>query len=513
MSLIASYISGISLLGIPAEIYTYGTQYWMSIISKGFVSLTIALGYLPVFYTLQITSSYEYLNLRFNNTVRMLGSILFLTKMMLYIPIVIYVPALAFSQVTGFNLHLITPIVCVVCIFYTTLGGLKAVVWTDTVQTIVMFGGLIIVVVVGTMNVGGLSVIYERNLQSDRFEFFNMNLDPTIRHTFWTVSIGNYFAWLAACSVNQAMVQRCLSMPSLKSAYVTLVILLFGLLALVSMSCYAGLLIFATYYDCDPVTTKQISKSDQLLPYFVMRIASGIPGLSGMFISGVFSAALSSMSTGLNSMTGVIYEDLIKPRCKTPMSEGKASFIMKIIVFIIGCVCVGLVFVVEKLGMLIQASVSMASITAGPLLGLFTLGMFIPAANAIGALVGGITGLSLVTWMSIGTQVYMANGAISFPQKVVSVSGCSENWSLNNTYAPSTYSEPIETPFFLYQISYMYYTPIGALTVLIVGMSVSFITGCNKNKVLDKNLFSPLIHRFIRENKKSNIKDTKMEMQ
>lgn len=89
------------------------------------------------------------------------------------------------------------------------------------------------------------------------------------------------------------------------------------------------------------------------------------------------------MSTGLNSMTGVIYEDLIKPRCKTPMSEGKASFIMKIIVFIIGCVCVGLVFVVEKLGMLIQASASMGAITAGPLLGLFTLGMFIPTANVI----------------------------------------------------------------------------------------------------------------------------------
>lgn len=81
----------------------------------------------------------------------------------------------------------------------------------------------------------------------------------------------------------------------------TLVILLFGLLALVSMSCYAGLLIFATYYDCDPVTTNQISKSDQLLPYFVMRIARGIPGLSGMFISGVFSAALRYLHHILNT--------------------------------------------------------------------------------------------------------------------------------------------------------------------------------------------------------------------
>lgn len=140
--------------------------------------------------------------------------------------------------------------------------------------------------------------------------YCSMNPNPMIRHTFWTVSIGNFFSWLASCSVNQAMVQRCLSMPSLKSAYTynkvikvlhhwlicyyfrTVIILLFGIIALVTMSCFAGLLIFATYYNCDPVTTKEISKSDQLLPYFVMKIANGIPGLAGMFISGVFSAAL-----------------------------------------------------------------------------------------------------------------------------------------------------------------------------------------------------------------------------
>lgn len=87
------------------------------------------------------------------------------------------------------------------------------------------------------------------------------------------------------------------------------------------------------------------------------------------------------MSTGLNSMTGVIYEDLIKPRVQVPLTEGKASLIMKIIVFIVGCICVGAVFIVEKLGMLIQAATSMSSITAGPLLGLFTLGMFFPTAN------------------------------------------------------------------------------------------------------------------------------------
>ncbi|XP_015189984.1 PREDICTED: sodium-coupled monocarboxylate transporter 1-like [Polistes dominula] len=128
---------------------------------------------------------------------------------------------------------------------------------------------------------------------------------------------------------------------------------------------------------------QQIQKPDQLLPYFVMEIARSIPGLPGLFVSGVFSAALSTMSTGLNSLSGVIYEDIIKPCLRKPMSNVGASRIMKLIVIVIGIICVGLVFLVEKLTTLIQAGKSLSGITAGPLLGIFTLGMFFPFANSM----------------------------------------------------------------------------------------------------------------------------------
>ncbi|KAK4878994.1 hypothetical protein RN001_007140 [Aquatica leii] len=508
MSLIASYISGISVLGMPAEIYTYGTQFWMIMCSEGLVSLTVAIAILPVFYKLQITSSYEYLKLRFNETVRLLGSILFLTKMLLYIPIVIYVPALAFSQVTGINLHLVTPVVCIVCIFYTTLGGLKAVVWTDTVQTIVMTAALIVVLVMGTISVGGFTEVWNRSDLGGRLEFFNFDWDPTIRHTFWTVTIGNYFSWLASCSINQAMVQRCLAMPSLKSATVTLFVLMFGLMFLITMCCYMGLVIFASYHKCDPITRGYIAKSDQLLPYFVMNIATALPGLPGLFVSGVFSAALSSMSTGLNSMTGVIFEDLIKPRVKTPLSEAKASSIMKVMVVVIGSICVGLVFVVEKMGALIQASGSMGAITAGPLLGIFTLGMFFPCANSIGALVGGLISGSLIAWISIGTQINMAHGQIKFPQKPISLDGCDPNWVseyLSVALTSDNTQHDVKLPFILFRLSYMYYTATGLITTVAVGLVVSFLTGCNKGQNIHTNLLSPVIHRFV--NKHSSNSD------
>ncbi|KAK2583548.1 hypothetical protein KPH14_009502 [Odynerus spinipes] len=507
MSLIASYISGISILGLPAEMYVYGTQLWTVVIADCFVSVTMAIVYLPVFYGLQITSSYEYLELRFNRTVRLMGSVIFIIKMLLYIPLVIYVPALAFNQVTNINLHMIALLVSAVCIFYTTLGGLKAVVWTDTIQTVVMFGGVIAVAILGTNRVGGISEVWRRNVETGRIEFFNMDPDPTVRHTFWTVVFGNYLNWLATCSVNQAMVQRCLAMPNLKKSNITISIMAVGIITMVSLNCYTGIVIFATFYKCDPVTTKQIRKPDQLLPYFVMEMAQSIPGLPGLFVSGVFSAALSTMSTGLNSMSGVIYEDIIKPCLRKPISNVNASRIMKVMVIVMGIVCVGLVFLVEKLTTLIQAGKSLSGITAGPLLGIFTLGMFFPFANSTGALIGGLVSLNLVAWISFGTQAAISSGKIIFPVKPVSVEGCEE--SLRSTAANLTLiveNAIREQPFFMYRLSYLWYTWVGFLTAILVGIVVSLITGPNKYKIEDKKLYTPIVHCLLRPkvSKKAN---------
>ncbi|CAL7952543.1 unnamed protein product [Xylocopa violacea] len=501
MSLIASYISGITILGLPAEMYVYGTQLWCVVIADLFVSLTMAVVYLPVFYGLGITSSYEYLKLRFGEAVRLMGSAVFLIKMLLYIPLVIYVPALAFNQVTGIDLHATALLVSAVCIFYTTLGGLKAVVWTDAVQTIVMFGGVIAIAVLGTSRVGGFEQVWKRNRDTDRIVFFDMDLDPTVRHTFWTVVLGNYLSWLASCSVNQAMVQRCLAMPNLRKANATIAIMGIGIITIVSFSCYTGIVIFAAFHDCDPIATKQIKKPDQLLPYFVMQMAESVPGLPGLFVAGVFSAALSTMSTGLNSMSGVIYEDMIKPRLRIPLSEVAASRTMKLTVVLTGTICVALVFLVDKLTGLIQAGKSLSAITAGPLLGIFTLGMFFPSANSTGALVGGLVSLNLVAWISFGTQAAISSGRINFPVKPVSVSGCPEsltNHAGNLTFILETAIKE-QQPFFLYRMSYLWYTWVGFLTAILIGLVVSWITGPNKRVPGDEKLYTPVIRSLLRD--------------
>lgn len=129
---------------------------------------------MPIFYKLQITSSYEYLEKRFDQKNRTLASFLFGLGLFLYLPIVIYIPALAFSAATGINVHYVTSIVCGVCIFYTTIGGLKAVVWTDTLQFIITIGALVTVCTIGVRNAGGFSNIWKQAAQGERLNVFKL---------------------------------------------------------------------------------------------------------------------------------------------------------------------------------------------------------------------------------------------------------------------------------------------------------------------------------------------------
>jgi Na+/proline symporter len=128
--------------------------------------------YLPVFYELQLTSSFTYLEKRYDRSVRLTASLIYALQMIIYIPIVIYVPALAFGQVTGISLHIISPIICAICIFYTTVGGLRAVVWTDTLQFVMMMFAIVMVIFLGLADVGGFSKMWQTAENGGRLIFF-----------------------------------------------------------------------------------------------------------------------------------------------------------------------------------------------------------------------------------------------------------------------------------------------------------------------------------------------------
>lgn len=172
ISLIASQLSGITIMTVPAEMYFYGTQYYLIAILMVAICAAINYIFLPVFYENNISNCNEYLEYRFSPAIRKIITALYILTSILIAPVTIYIPSLAFSQATGVNVHLINGIVCSVGVFYTMMGGIKAVVWTDVIQAAIMLGSSVLICVVGVVAVGGLSAVWKIAADGDRLELF-----------------------------------------------------------------------------------------------------------------------------------------------------------------------------------------------------------------------------------------------------------------------------------------------------------------------------------------------------
>ncbi|XP_059617498.1 sodium-coupled monocarboxylate transporter 1-like [Phlebotomus argentipes] len=468
-SLIASHISGSTMLGVPTQIYAYGTQYWMFVICATLTLLSIVYIFLPTFYDLQMTSCFLYLEKRFDRRVRLVASSMFAVSVMLFVPVIIYVPALAFNQVTGINVHLVTPIICAICIFYTTVGGLKAVVYTDALQFMMIVGATLMVMFLGVGITGGFSGVWEAAERGGRLIFFNMDPNPRLGSSFWSVSLGLSIIWISLLGVTQSSVQRFLSVPDMKSARKSVWIFTLGLIFIKSCCIFVGLIIYAKYETCDPYSMGVVAKLDQILPYFIMDVGAKIPGLPGIFIAGIFSAALSSMSSSLNTLAGTIYEDFLRHRFPKA-SEKQASSTMKIIVVILGVIQLACVFVVERMGTIFYLTLAINGITAGALLGIFSMGMLLRKANTKGVVLGTILSTVVVSTIMIGAQ--FAQRPSPLPLRV---DGCE---GVNSTI-PSTDQTIAEEDdmHWIFLISPMYYSLIGFLIILFVGYPVSLLTG------------------------------------
>ncbi|XP_060579186.1 sodium-coupled monocarboxylate transporter 1-like isoform X1 [Ruditapes philippinarum] len=516
LSILASFMSAITLLGTPAEMYNFTTMYWY--IGLGYLLVVAAAAHLfiPVFYRLRVTSAYEYLQHRFSKGVRTAGSLTFCTQMILYMAIVLYAPSLALNAVTGFPLWTAIITVGIVCTFYTALGGLKAVLWTDTFQVGVMFAGLFAIVIKGMSDVGGLKEAWHNFDASGRVDWDDFSVDPKIRHSAWSLVIGGMFTWVAIYGTNQAQVQRACSCSTLKEAQIAMWINFPGLCLILYLGCFIGVALYSLYRTCDPLKYDLITATDQLLPLFVMDVLGDIHGVPGLFVASLFSGALSTLSSGLNSIAACILQDVIRAYFVKDMTESRATWISRIIAVIFGVICLGLTYVASKLGGVLQAALSLFGMIGGPLLGLFTLGMIFPWANTAGAYAGLIIGLIFMFWIGIGAYVTQVSKTI--PKSPVSVIGC--NWNLtttasttingtvsammstvtstvattsNVTEAVTTAAEHDGGPFFpLYSLSYLWYSATAVLVVVGIGLIVSFITGANKGCDADPKLMIPL---------------------
>ncbi|XP_041970524.1 putative sodium-dependent multivitamin transporter isoform X2 [Aricia agestis] len=462
VSLMASFMSAITLLGVSAENYYYGMQFMAINISYGIATPIASRLYLPVFFGLQKTSTYEYLELRFGPNLRMLASLTYTLQMILYNGIVLYAPAIVLEAVTGLDRLISILVVGLACTFYSSLGGMKAVLFTDLLQSFLMFGAVFSVVVFASVQLGGFDKIFMYAKEGGRLDFSNFSFDLTERNTWWSLNIGGLITYLSLYAVNHTQVQRLMTVSTLERSQACLWWSWPVLSVLSVCTCISGLSIFAVYRDCDPLASHAIAASDQLMPYYVVEAMGRVPGLAGLFVAGIFSASLSTISASCNALAAVTLSDYVGRWCK--VNDSYIPWLTKLAACGYGLLFLALAFLAEHMGGVLQAAMTIFGAVGGPMFAVFTLGMFTTFANERGTSLALISGMAFTLWMNFG-------GPRPPPVRLpVSVDGCASNLTLPvaDAYNPSDY-------FYLYRISYLWTSPIGFLWVLLVGSVVSLV--------------------------------------
>ncbi|XP_059552234.1 sodium/iodide cotransporter isoform X2 [Myotis daubentonii] len=452
LSLAASFMSAVQVLGVPAEAYRYGLKFLWMCLGQLLNSLLTAAFYLPIFYRLGLTSTYQYLELRFSRAVRLCGTLQYLLATVLYTGIVIYAPALILNQVTGLDIWGSLLSTGVICTLYTTVGGMKAVIWTDVFQVVVMLAGFWVVLVRGIMLMGGPRQVFKLAQNHSR-----INL-------------------MEALLINQL-----------------------GLFLIVSSAVACGIVMFTLYMDCDPLLTGRISAPDQYMPLLVLDIFKDLPGVPGLFLACAYSGTLSTASTSINAMAAVTVEDLIKPRLPG-LAPRRLVIISKALSLIYGSACISVAALSSLLGGgVLQGSFTVMGVLSGPLLGAFSLGIFLPACNTPGVLSGLLAGLIVSLWVAVGATLYppAAKAMGVLPSSAAGCAGPAANASgllgpllLANASSGAARMDPGRPTLAdsFYAISYLYYGALGTLSTVLCGALISYLTGPTKRSALGPGL-------------------------
>ncbi|XP_039249057.2 sodium-coupled monocarboxylate transporter 2-like [Styela clava] len=508
ISLSVSFISAIAVISIPVEIYLFGVVWTWSIFAEPINFFVASKYYIPLYRRLRLKTVFEYLDLRFHPGIRYFSSAISMVALIFYLGITVYLPSLALSAVTLLELRWTIAITSIVCTFYTTIGGLKAVMWTDVLQALIMLGGILSVFIYTTLLYGGFGLIWKAAERGGRLNFFKFDIDPRIRSTAWSRFIGTAVGgcYLACC--NQVTVQRYLSCDSVRSSRAAVWLQWIPTTILMILCVGNGLVLYAYYEGCDPVLSGLVEKSDQAIPRLALEVFQDMPGMTGMFVAATFSGTLSTVSSGVNSLSALALEDFVL-RFFPAISKRKKILCSKFLSLLFGAVIMGIAYLVSTASSnILQVNVAVASIST-PILGVFTMGLFMPWINSWGALAGVVSGTAFNSWIAISasSQATFSAASETLPistdnctansaYDVTTMSSTGRSTDLTNFSEMSTISEEEGSVlgYTLYSLSPYLYGTCGFLVSIFFGHVASFLTGFNKISEANPDLFVPFIN-------------------
>jgi len=412
-SVVATETSALTFLSVPGD--AYRTGYTFLQLTFGYLVGRIAVSFLllPAYFRGEIPTAYALLEKRFGVAARRFTSLVFMLTRVMAASVRLAVPAIPIALMTGLPVWTAILALAGATALYTYLGGLKAVVWIDLIQVVVYLTGAVMSLAILVSRIpGGFAGALSRNAAAGQpAHLFNFAFDPSQPYTFWAGVVGGAFLAMASHGADQLIVQRLLACRGLRDAQKALVGS--GVLVILQFALFLsiGVCLFAFYGS--PVGVEEgFRTSDEIFPTFIVM---ELPGwLSAYLVAGIFSAAMCSESSALNSLASALSLDFVAPLAGKEAVEGRKGLLLgRLLTLFWTIVLAGLAVgfsLIPQGEPAVQVALGLASVTGGGLLGAFLLALYVRKARQADAIVaiGASALLMFVLWLG-------ARGYLPFP--------------------------------------------------------------------------------------------------
>ncbi len=415
LSIFGTALSAITFMAIPAKAYATDWSYLLFNAGIVIVAPLIVILFIPFYRRINITTAYEYLEQRFNAATRVITSLTFVIFQIGRMGIVLFLPSIALNVVTGIDLFLCIALMGVFSLIYTMMGGIEAVVWTDALQVVVLMGGAILAVVLISFDVqGGFAGIISVGSADGKFSLPAATLD--LRNpTMVTVLVATLFTNLTTYGTDQTIVQRYLTTSTEKQAVKSVWTNAILTIPAALIFFFVGTALYVFFKQNPAMLSSTISDQDAIFPWYIFtRMPEGV---SGLLIAGVFAAAMSTLSSSMNSCATAYMVDI---HYRFGWSKDIVGLKLPRIATLVAGLA-GITFAVMMATLDIKSLWDefnkILGLVLGSLGGLFLLGLITRRANGIGAITGIAGSVFIQIWVSktqpVHLLLYAATGFIS----------------------------------------------------------------------------------------------------
>lgn len=399
MSIYATALSSISFIAIPASVYNNSWLLGMAPLGIILMVLWAAYTFVPFFRRVNVTTAYEYLGRRFDNSFRLVGSLTFILFHVVRMAIVIYLPTLAIQQVVPtLNPVLITIIVSIFCVAYTSMGGIEAVLWSDAIQTVVLLLGAFLVIIVGFSSAPeGVGQGFKLLADDGKIispDFFSLDL---AKSSIWVMIVGGFVNSIYSYVGSQDIVQRYATNKdeheAKKSLFMNVPLLCTSIVIFIGMG--SALYIYFHF----KATLPENINGNAILPYFIVN---ALPvGISGLVIAAIFAAAQSTVSSSLNSVSTCMTADILE-YFKSGMEDKSKLKFARVSSWIVGIfsTLLAIYFIYNGQGDMFLYFQAITGLLGGPIAGVFLIGIFFDKVESKAVWIGFIVSVIIAFYVS-----------------------------------------------------------------------------------------------------------------